>query len=109
MEATQATRSEQRRLGERIADLRRRGLDVRAVATAHPWELVGAAALLGAWLALVPSRPRTRAPNRGRLGQLVASVLGALAIRIAREAALRGAGQIARRWWDADPRPHPPT
>jgi hypothetical protein len=108
MEARQGTRVEDPQLGERVAELRRRmhdatrRFDLRREAADHPWELVGAAGLLGAWLALAPRRhkPRERPPGRGRLGAMVLSGLGALAIRLAREAALRRVGQIARRWWD---------
>jgi hypothetical protein len=108
MEATQEARYRDPQLSERLAELRRRVQDVarrfdlREQAAAHPWEWVGAAALMGAWLALAPARQasRERRPARGRLGEIALSTLGALAIRLTREAALRGVGQLARRWWD---------
>jgi hypothetical protein len=85
-------------LQERIAELSRR---VVSAIDAHPWELVGVAALLGAWLGLAPARTRPREKEtRRKIGALVMSSLGAIAIRAAREAALRKVGVVAKRWWD---------
>lgn len=88
-------------LSERLAAMRERvetlvqHIDVRGIIAAHPWELVGAAALLGAWVGF--EKPRG---ERSKVGQLFVSAAGALAIRLAREAAFRQLGEIAKRWWD---------
>ena len=81
-----------RSFGERVADIRER---VVQLVEAHPWELVGGAALFGAWLGFAPPRQR-----RTRIGEVFVAAAGALAIRLVREAAFRQLGQIALRWWD---------
>jgi len=93
---------------ERFAEIRERleglleRIDLRAQIEAHPWELVGAAALLGAWVGFDPPRVRERETSgiRGRIGEALVTAAGALAIRLAREAAFRQVAGIAKRWWD---------
>jgi hypothetical protein len=70
--------------------------EMRAHVDAHPWQLVGGAALAGAWFAL------GRAPTRSRrtLGELAVTAIVAIAWRIARDAAIRRIGDAAMRWWD---------
>lgn len=94
---------------DRVGELRDRlvtairEIDVRAQIEQHPWELVGAAALLGAWLGL--TRPRPESARRelslsAKLGDMLLTGLGALAFRFAREQAIRRVGEVAKRWWD---------
>ena len=94
---------------DRVGELRDRlvtairEIDVRAQIEQHPWELVGAAALLGAWLGI--TRPRPEASRRelslsAKLGDMLLTGLGALAFRFAREQAIRRVGEVAKRWWD---------
>jgi hypothetical protein len=88
-------------LAERLAAMRERvetlvqRIDVRAIVASHPWEVVGAAALLGAWVGF--DKPRG---DRSKVGRIFVSAAGALAIRLAREAAFRQLGEIAMRWWE---------
>ena len=91
-------------LQERFDELRKR---ILSAIEAHPWELVGVSALLGAWLGLAPARAPREGEKR-KLGAIVMSSLGALAIRLAREAALRQVGSVAKRWWD-ESAGEPPT
>lgn len=80
---------------------RLRELDLRGRIAASPWPVVGAAALLGAWFAFAPKRePRIRSETRTRLADVAIAALSAIALRMARDAALRQAGAIARRWWE---------
>ena len=94
---------------ERLAELRDRfeetlrRLDLRARLEEHPWELVGTAALLGAWLGFAPPKVRPVREGmtlRARLGDMLLTSLGALALRLVREAAFRQVGQVAKRWWE---------
>ena len=84
-------------LQDRFEELRVRLL---VAIQAHPWELVGVAALLGAWLGLAPARSQPHEKESRKLGTIVMSSLGALALRLAREAALRQVGVVAKRWWN---------
>jgi hypothetical protein len=59
-------------------------IDLRRQIEAHPWELVTAAALLGAWIGFEP--PRVRGAVR------------TLVLRLVRDAAFRELGVIAMRW-----------
>jgi hypothetical protein len=94
-------------LGRRFKVARAR-LDVPAQIAAHPLVAVGAALAAGALLGLAGGgrrararKPREpRAPNEGGLGRAVMAGLGALAIRAAKELALRGAAQAARSLWE---------
>lgn len=94
---------------DRVGELRDRlvtairELDVRAQIDQHPWELVGAAALLGAWIGLTQPRPeaaRRELSLSGKLGDMLLTGLGALALRFARDQAIRRVGEVAKRWWD---------
>ena len=76
------------------SDLAARVAQLRAMIEQHPWQIVGAAALFGAWLAFEPPRVRVREPS------VVLSIIGAVALRFAREAAFRHAAELAKRWWD---------
>jgi hypothetical protein len=57
---------------------------VRTLVEAHPWRTLGSAFLIGAWLGLDPPH----AP-RNRLLRSAYAMVGSLAIRVARDAALR--------------------
>lgn len=95
-------------VADRFAEIRERlenliaRIDLRAQIEAHPWELVGAAALLGAWVGFEPPRVRLREPStiRIRVADALLSAVGAIAIRLAREAAFRQVADIAKRWWE---------
>jgi hypothetical protein len=93
----------------RLDDLadRLRELDLRARIAANPWPAVGAAALCGVWLGFAPlrGRRRRRSATRSRLGDLVLATLGAITLRLAREAAFRQMGVLAKRWWEQSSAP----
>ena len=78
----------------------------------HPWPVVGAAALVGAWLGL---QSRGRAIARARLVDALGAAVGAVfvrvAVQLAREAAMHELGEVAKRWWDetAPPARQPPA
>jgi len=77
-------------------------LGLSAFIEQHAWELVSAAALLGAWLGFERVRPaREGASRRQRFGAMVLSGIGAIALRVARDAAFRQLGVVAKQWWDA--------
>ena len=88
-------------LGDRVANIRERleqivqQINLRGFIEAHPWELVGAAVVFGAWIG--SAGPRVK---RSRLREAVVTAAGALAIKLAREAAFRHVGTIAMQWWD---------
>jgi hypothetical protein len=84
-------------LGRRFRTARAR-LDLPAQLAAHPLASVGAAFALGALLGM-RGRPR-REGGGGGLGRAVAAALGALAVRLAKELAVRGATEVARGWWE---------
>jgi hypothetical protein len=94
--------------GERIALVWRRlvlavqRLDLDEQLDQHPWQIVGVAALLGAYVGFAPLRrpPPADASVRDKLRAIALSGMGALALRLAREAALRHVGEIAKQWWD---------
>ena len=103
-------------LSERMAELRERlelairELDVRAEIEKHPWQLVGAAALFGAWLGMMrelPEEQRRALPLRARLGDMLLTGLAALAFRYARDTALRRVSDVAKRWWAETGKPRP--
>lgn len=90
-------------LRDRLDELaeRVRELDLRGRIAANPWPVVGAAALMGAWFAFAPRRaPRIRPDTRTKLADVAFAAMSALALRFVRDAALRQAGAIARRWWE---------
>ena len=101
---------------DRFDELRRRlayaieQLDLRARVEEHPWELVGAAALLGAWLGFAPPRVKlTEAKTlRGRIADSMLAAIGAIAVRLVREAALHEVGEVAKQWWQDASRGKPP-
>ncbi len=103
-------------LRERFDELRERlfavidQVDLRAQIEAHPWELVGTAALLGAWLGFEPPRIKLReqATWGERARGVLLSAVGALALRAIREAALRQVVGVAKRWWDESAGAPPP-
>lgn len=96
------------RIADRVSELRDRferlceQLDLRGQIEAHPWELVGAAALLGAWIGFAPPRIKLRQPStiRVRIADAVVAAVGGIAIRLVREAAFRQVADIARQWWE---------
>jgi hypothetical protein len=105
---TAEAKGDQPGFSERLAEIRERlegllqRIDLREQIEAHPWELVGAAALLGAWVGFEPPRVRVREPSkvRTRIADALLTAVGALTIRLAREAAFRQVADIAKRWWD---------
>ena len=111
------TEPDQPSSAERLAELRDRfeatlrRLDLRARIEEHPWELIGTAALLGAWLGFAPPKVRPVREGmslRARLGEMLLSSLGALALRLVREAAYRQFCQVAKRWWEEASNAAPP-
>jgi len=76
-------------LAQRIDELRHR-------IAAQPLLAVGAAALLGALLGIEPPRVR----SKSKIGDAVLAAIGAVALRLAREAAFRQLGELAKRWWE---------
>ena len=95
-------------LADRLSEIRQRvesllaRVDVRGQIDRHPWELVGAAALVGAWIGFDPPHVRVREPSaiRRRMADALLTAVGAIAIRLVREAAFRQVADIAKRWWD---------
>jgi len=87
-------------LRERLAATRAR-VDLPAKIAAHPLASVGAAFALGALLGLRSgARRRERHPGERRIARLVVTALGALAVRIGKELALRGVAEAAHAWWE---------
>lgn len=83
-------------------DLSHRLDELRARIAGQPWLAVGAAALFGALLGFEPPRVR----SRSKIGDAVLAVIGAVAVRLARDAAFRQLGELAKRWWEeSDVRP----
>jgi hypothetical protein len=68
----------------------------------NPWALVAFGALAGVWLAT--THERTDDPERG----LVMGLVGGLALKLVRDAALAQMGKIAHTWVD-EPEIPPPT
>jgi len=86
-------------LGRRFKVARAR-LDISAQIAARPLLAVGAALALGALLGLRGGSRREREPGEGGLGSAVMAGLAALAVRAAKELAMRGATEAARHWWE---------
>ena len=88
-------------LGRRF-HVAREKLDLPAHIAAHPLASVGAAFVLGALLGLRRRRPRTTASEptveRSLAGAIAAGV-GAFALRLAKEIALKQVAESARGWW----------
>lgn len=107
--------AQERPLAERMDELRQRlayvieRLDLRAQVEQHPWEIVGAAAMLGAWLGFAPPRVKVaeRRGLRARVADGLLSAVGAIAVRLVREAALRQVGEVAKKWWEETARGAP--
>jgi hypothetical protein len=91
-------------LGRRFRAARAR-LDLPAQVAAHPLASVGAAFALGALLGM-RGRPRREGGGVG-LGRAAAGALGALAVRLAKDLAVRSAAEAARGWWEHHPRASP--
>ncbi|HEY1555335.1 MAG TPA: hypothetical protein VGF94_10930 [Kofleriaceae bacterium] len=68
----------------------------------HPWSSVGIAALAGATLGFMlgGAREHVKSTVSTKLGEVLLAGLGALAVRIAKDAALEKLGAIALDWWD---------
>jgi hypothetical protein len=81
---------------QRLEELRRRIAE-------KPWLAVGAAALLGALLGFEPPHVR----SRSKVGDAVLAAIGAVALRLAREAAFRHLGELAKNWWEESGVRHP--
>jgi len=98
---------------ERIEELGRRfhaaraKLDLRAHIVAHPLASVGAAFAVGALLGLSGRAPRpaaaaaTDAAVKRGIGGVIAAGVGAFALRLAKEIALKQVAESARGWWSA--------
>ena len=86
-------------LGRRFRTARAR-LDVPAQIAARPLASVGAAFALGALLGLRGGRKHA-APEAEESGlpRAIATLLGALAVRLVKEVAMYGATEAARGWW----------
>lgn len=101
-------------LGElsRRLKVARARLDVPAQIAAHPLAAVGVALAAGALLGLSGGRRRARATEPGEaregggLGRAALAGLGAIALRVAKELALRGAAKAARSWWEQQEQAH---
>ena len=87
-------------LGRRFKTARAR-LDIPAHIAAHPLAAVGAAVAAGTLLGL---RRGGRGPrdvhHGGGLGRAVMAGLAAIAVRVGKELAMRGAAEAARTWWE---------
>jgi hypothetical protein len=69
----------------------------------HPWSLVAFGALAGIWLASYSKRrPRARPPG------VIGAALGALALKLVRDAAVYEMSKIAKTWFAAPPPPRAP-
>jgi len=97
-EATEAMRSHVEELGRRFHDVRQR-IDLESRIAARPLTAVGIAFALGAVLAL--GGRRRAAPEeqvqRGLGGAVIAGIT-AIAMRVAKDAAIRQLADAARRW-----------
>lgn len=71
--------------------------DLRAKVAANPWQAIGIAALAGAWLGYAPPR-FTR--TRSKIGETMLAFVGAITLRLVREAAFREVANLARHWWE---------
>lgn len=75
----------------------RDNFDLRAKVAENPWQAVGLAALAGLWLGYAPPRfTRTRT----RLGEMMLATIGAVTLRLIREAAFRQVATVAKQWWE---------
>jgi len=86
-------------LRHRLAAARAR-VDLPAKIAAHPLASVGAAFALGALLGLRGGGGRRGGPGEHRFARLAFAALGALAVRVGKELALRGAAEAAHAWWE---------
>jgi len=83
---------------QRLDELRRRIAE-------RPWLAVGAAALFGALLGFEPPHVR----SKSKVGDAVLAAIGAVALRLAREAAFRHLGELAKNWWEETAKQRPET
>jgi hypothetical protein len=87
-------------LGRRVKAARAR-FDLRAHVAAHPLASVGVAFAAGALLGLRGGgKPRPDGASGQALGRVAVAAISALAVRIAKELAMIGATDAARRWWE---------
>jgi hypothetical protein len=87
-------------LGRRFRAARER-LDIPAHIVAHPLPAVGAAFAIGALLGMRGGGRRARKEaGQAGLGSAVMAAVGALAVRLVKELAMRGAAQAAKGWWE---------
>jgi hypothetical protein len=84
-------------LGRRFRAARER-FDVRGQIAERPLASVGAAFALGALLGLRGGGKRE--DREGGVGHAVGAALVALAVRLVKELAMRGATEAARGWWE---------
>ena len=84
----------------------RERFDLRAKIAADPWRSLGLAALAGLWLGYAPPR-FTR--TRSKVAEIMLAAIGAVTLRMIREAAFRHVATVAKAWWDeaAAPQPQP--
>ena len=80
---------------ERLAAFRDH-FDLRGKVAEDPWRAVGLAALAGLWLGYAPPTfPRTRS----KIAEVALATIGAIALRLVREAAFRQVAEVAKQWW----------
>jgi hypothetical protein len=90
-------------LGRRFKEAREK-FDVKAHISAHPLIAVGAAFALGALIG-IPGGSRRSAPatedqvQRG-VGALITAGIAGIAIRVAKDFAVRQLAGVAKNWWD---------
>ena len=72
-------------------------MDIRRHIAENPWSSVGFAALAGIWLGALGKAREPELP-RG-YSEIVFAALGAIALRLVREAALKKMTEIAGDWW----------
>lgn len=90
-------------LGRRIKDARDK-FDIKAHIAAHPLIAVGAAFALGALVGIPGGSRRSSAgPDdqvRRSVGAVVATGIAGIAIRIAKDFAVRQLAGVAKNWWE---------
>ena len=92
-------------LGRRIKDAREK-FDIKAHIAAHPLLAVGAAFALGALVGIPGGRRRTSSGSgsdeqvRRSVGAVVATGIAGIAIRVAKDFAVRHLAGVAKTWWD---------
>ena len=90
-------------LGRRIKDAREK-FDIKAHIAAHPLIAVGAAFALGALVGIPGGKRRSSSGTddqvRRSVGAVVATGIAGIAIRIAKDFAVRQLAGVAKNWWE---------